>query len=118
MSAFTRSLAGLFSIISLLAPPAGAASLPAAATTPAEGTQLTTLTGTVLGANGQPQPGVCVFLVANRRLIAVTDAHGTFRLQVPTAATQHLQAEYVGLGSTRFDMDGQHPTPARVVLGQ
>jgi hypothetical protein len=29
-----------------------------------------------------------------------------------------LQAEYVGLGSTRFDMDGQHPTPARVVLGQ
>jgi hypothetical protein len=120
MSAFTRPFIALFSVVSLLAGPASAVSLPeaAASTAPAEGTQLTLLTGTILGADGQPRPGVCVFPITNRRLIAVTDAHGMFKLQVPAAATQHLQAEYVGLGSTRFDMDGQHPTPVRVVLGQ
>ncbi|MFD1872119.1 hypothetical protein [Hymenobacter bucti] len=120
MFAFTRPLLTLFSIVSLLAGPASAASLPGAAApaAPTEGTQLTMLTGTILGADGQPRPGVCVFLIANRRLIAVTDAHGTFQLQVPVAPTQHLQAEYVGLGSTRFDIDGQHPAPARIVLGQ
>jgi hypothetical protein len=86
--------------------------------TPTETTQFTILTGTILGAEGQPRPGVCVFPVADRRLIAVTDAHGTFKLQVPDAPMQHLQAEYVGLGSTRFDIDGQHPQPVRIVLGQ
>jgi hypothetical protein len=120
MSPFFRPLVTLFSVASLLAGSAQAASLPGTipSTTPAESTQSTMLTGTILGADGQPQPGVCVFLVANRRLIAVTDARGTFKLQAPAAATQHLQAEYVGLGSSRFDIDGQHPQPARIVLGQ
>lgn len=120
MSPFFRLFVTFFSVASLLAGSAQAASLPGTttSTTPAETTQSTVLTGTILGADGQPQPGVCVFLVTNRRLITVTDAHGTFKLQVPAAATQHLQAEYVGLGSSRFDMDGQHPQPARIVLGQ
>jgi len=120
MSPFFRPLITLLSVASLLAGSTQAASLPGTSTspTPAESTQFTMLTGTILGADGLPQPGVCVFLVANRRTIAVTDAHGTFQLQVPAAATQHLQAEYVGLGSSRFDIDGQHPTPARIVLGQ
>ena len=120
MSPFFRPLVTLLSVASLLVGSAQAASLPGttAPTTPAESTQLTMVTGTILGADGQPQPGVCVFLVANRRTIAVTDAHGTFQLQVPAATTQHLQAEYVGIGSSRFDIDGQHPAPARIVLGQ
>jgi hypothetical protein len=119
MFRFSHPLVALFSVASLLVGSAQAASLPGstAPTTTAESTQLTMLTGTILGADGQPQPGVCVFPVANRHLIAVTDARGTFQLQVPAAATQHLQAEYVGLGSTRFDIDGQHPTPVRIVLG-
>ncbi|MBJ6142008.1 hypothetical protein [Hymenobacter sp. BT559] len=118
MFTFARPFIALLSIVSLVAG-AQAAGRPGSATpsTVAEGTQLTILTGTILGADGLPQPGVCVFPIANRRLIAVTDARGTFQLQVPAAATQHLQAEYVGLGSTRFDIDGQHPTPARIVLG-
>lgn len=120
MFSFSHPLVALLSVASLLAGSAQAASLPGSTTptTTAESTQLTMLTGTILGTDGLPQPGVCVFLVANRRLIAVTDAHGTFQLQVPVAATQHLQAEYVGLGSSRFDIDGQHPAPVRVVLGQ
>jgi hypothetical protein len=120
MFALPRPLIVLFSIVSLLAGPTQAAGLPGTITPaePTESTQLTMLTGTITGTDGQPQPGVCVFLVANRRLIAVTDAHGTFQLQVPPATTQHLQAEYVGLGSTRFDIDGQHPAPVRIALGQ
>jgi hypothetical protein len=120
MFTFPRPLVVLLSVASLLAGSAQAAGLPSAISSsePVESTQSTTLTGTILGAAGQPQPGVCVFLVANRRLIAVTDAHGTFELQVPAASTQHLQAEYVGLGSTRFDIDGQNPKHVRVVLGQ
>jgi hypothetical protein len=120
MFSFSHPLVALLSIASLLAGPVQAASLPSttAPTTPVESTQSTMLTGTILGTDGQPQPGVCVFLVANRRVIAVTDARGNFQLQAPAATTQHLQAEYVGLGSSRFDIDGQHPTPARVVLGQ
>ncbi|RZK15442.1 MAG: hypothetical protein EOO56_22820 [Hymenobacter sp.] len=118
MFTFLRPLVVLLSVGSLLASSAQAATLPGTTPAPAESAQLTMLTGTILGADGQPQPGVCVFLVANRRLIAVTDAHGTFQLQVPAAATQHLQAEYVGLGSTRFDVDGQHPAPVRIVLGK
>lgn len=119
MFAFFRSFVVLIAAASLLAGPACAASsLPAATEPVAAAPQLTLLTGTILGADGQPRPGVCVFPIANRRLIAVTDAHGTFQLQVPIATTQHLQAEYVGLGSTRFDIDGQHPQPAKIVLGQ
>ncbi|TVT38418.1 carboxypeptidase-like regulatory domain-containing protein [Hymenobacter setariae] len=120
MFTFARPLVALLSIVSLVAGTAQAAGLPGTTTpnTPTESTQLTMLTGTILGADGLPQPGVCVFPIANRRLIAVTDARGTFQLQVPTATTQHLQAEYVGLGSTRFDIDGQHPAPVRIVLGR
>lgn len=120
MLCLSHPLVALLSVASLVAGPAQAAGLPGTAptTTPVENTQLTMLTGTILGTNGQPQPGVCVFLVANRRVIAVTDARGTFQLQAPVAPTQHLQAEYVGLGSSRFDIDGQHPAPVRIVLGQ
>jgi hypothetical protein len=120
MSPFFRPLVTFLSAASLFAGSAQATSLPAttATTTPTESTQSTMLTGTILGADGQPQPGVCVFLVSNRRTIAVTDARGTFQLQVPAATTQHLQAEYVGVGSSRFDIDGQHPAPVRIVLGQ
>jgi len=120
MFTFARPLVALLSIASLIAEPAQAANLPGSGSpsTSAEGSQLTMLTGTILGANGLPQPGVCVFPVTNRRLIAVTDARGTFQLQVPAATTQHLQAEYVGLGSTRFDIDGQNPAPVRIVLGR
>ncbi len=120
MFTLSRPFVVLLSVASLLAGSAQAAGLPSTITPsePVESTQFTTLTGTILGADGRPQPGVCVFLVANRRLIAVTDAHGIFQLQVPAAPTQHLQAEYVGLGSSRFEIDGQHPKPVRIVLGQ
>ena len=89
-----------------------------AASQPVESPHLVTLAGTIVGPDGQPRPGVCVFPTTSPRLLAVTDAHGTFQLQVPVAATLHLQAEYVGLGSTRFDVDGLHPQAIRIVLGQ
>jgi hypothetical protein len=107
-----------------VAKPAASSALPAPAAAqpetaqPAEGLHLVTLAGTIVGSNGEPRPGVCVFPTTNPRLLAVTDAHGTFQLQVPAAATLRLQAEYVGLGSTRFDVDGQHPQALRIVLGQ
>jgi hypothetical protein len=97
--------------------PAPAAAQPEAAQ-PAEGPHLVTLAGTIVGPNGEPRPGVCVFPTTNPRLLAVTDAHGTFQLQVPATAALRLQAEYVGLGSTRFDVDGQHPQALRIVLGE
>ncbi|MGI4735911.1 MAG: hypothetical protein ACRYG7_12115 [Janthinobacterium lividum] len=96
------------------APAATKAALPPADTAP----QLVCLTGTILTTTGQPYPGVCVFQTANHHLIAVTDAHGTFQLQVPAAPTLRLQAEYVGVGSVRMEVDGQHPQPIRIVMGR
>lgn len=97
-------------------PPAAAAkaALPRAETAP----QLVCLTGTILNAKGQPYPGVCVFLTSNYRLIAVTDACGTFQLQVPATSILRLQTEYVGVGSVRVEVDGQYPQPLRIVLGR
>jgi hypothetical protein len=75
--------------------------------------------GTILGADSQPRPGASVFPTSNPRLLAVTDAKGVFRLQLPaTAGTIHLQADYFGVGSSRIDVDGQHPQPIHIVLGQ
>lgn len=79
--------------------------------------QFVCLAGTILTAKGRPCPGVCVFPTSNYRLIAVTDAQGTFQLRVPAAATLYLQAEYVGVGSVRLAIDTQHPQPVHIVLG-
>jgi hypothetical protein len=100
----------------LLAGPASATkvALPPTETTP----KLVCLAGTILTDDGQPCPGVCVFPTSNHHLIAVTDARGTFQLQVPAAATLWLQAEYVGLSSTRIAVDTQHPQPMHIVLGR
>jgi hypothetical protein len=77
------------------------------------------ISGTVRGADGQPRPGVSVFPSNNPRLLAVTDAKGAFSLQLPaTAGTFRLQADYFGLGNSRFEVDGEHPQPVNIVLGQ
>jgi hypothetical protein len=77
------------------------------------------LVGTIVDPNGRPCAGVCVFPTFNPRLIAVTDATGTFRLQVPApAGPLYLQADYVGLGSRRVAVDSEHPQPVSIVLGE
>ncbi|MGI4863660.1 MAG: carboxypeptidase-like regulatory domain-containing protein [Janthinobacterium lividum] len=77
------------------------------------------LAGTVLGADGRPYPGVSVFPTTNPRLMAVTDAKGTFRLQVPASAGKmRLQADYFGVASSRVEVDGQYPQAISIVLGQ
>jgi len=77
------------------------------------------LVGTIVDPNGRPCAGVCVFPTFNPRLIAVTDATGTFRLQVPaTTGPFYLQADYVGLGSRRVAVDSEHPKPVSIVLGE
>lgn len=77
------------------------------------------LTGTIMGPQGQPCAGACVFPTFNPRLIAVTDAAGTFRLLVPAPeGPLYVQADYVGLGSRRVAVDAQHPQPVRIVLGE
>lgn len=75
------------------------------------------LAGLVLGADGQPCPGVCVFPTTNVRQIAVTNAQGAFQLQVPAHAALSLQAEYVGLGSTRIAIGAEPGPPVRIMLG-
>ena len=90
---------------------------PASATTPAA-LPLVCLAGLVLGANGQPCPGVCVFPTTNTHQIAVTDAHGAFHLQVLAHTALSLQAEYVGLGSTRVAIDGETLQPVHIILGR
>jgi len=91
----------------------------AAAPQPEAAPTVIDVVGTILGADGQPRPGVSVFPTANPRLLAVTDAKGTFKLQLPAAAgTIRLQADYFGVGSSRIDVDGQHPQPVHIVLGQ
>ena len=77
------------------------------------------LVGTIVDPSGRPCAGVCVFPTFNPRLIAVTDAKGTFRLQVPaTTSPLYLQADYVGLGSRRVAVDSEHPQPVSIVLGE
>lgn len=97
-------------------PPAAAAkaALPLTGTAP----QLVCLAGTILTADGRPCPGVCVFPTSNPHLITVTDARGTFQLQVPATPTLRLQAEYVGVGSVRLEVDAQHPQPIHIVMGR
>jgi hypothetical protein len=91
----------------------------AAAPQPEAAPSLITVVGTILGTDGQPRPGVSVFPTSNPRLLAITDAKGAFRLQLPaTAGVIHLQADYFGVGSSRLDVDGQHPQPVHIVLGQ
>jgi len=91
----------------------------AAAPQPEAAPSLITVVGTILGTDGQPRPGVSVFPTTNPRLLAITDAKGNFKLQLPvTAGTIRLQADYFGVGSSRIDVDGQHPQPVHIVLGQ
>ena len=86
---------------------------------PAATSRTLNLVGTIVDPTGRPCAGVCVFPTSNPRLIAVTDATGTFRLQVPaTAGTFYLQADYVGLGSRRVAIDSEHPQPVKIVLGE
>jgi len=80
--------------------------------------QLICLTGVVLNPHGQPCPGVCVFPTANARQMAVTDAQGNFHLQVPAQMALSLQADYVGLGSSRVTIDSRTPQLVHMVLGR
>lgn len=92
-----------------LAPPAPAVAAP----------RTIVLAGTIMGPQGQPCAGACVFPTFNPRLIAVTDAAGAFRLLVPAPdGPLYVQADYVGLGSRRVAVDAQHPQPVRIVLGE
>ena len=94
-----------------IARPAAVVSVPAEA-------RLMRLTGFVVGADGRPRPGVCVFPTTNVRQVAVTDAHGAFQLQVPAHTSLSLQAEYVGLGSTRVAVDGEPAQPVYITLAR
>ncbi|GAA4496193.1 hypothetical protein GCM10023172_09070 [Hymenobacter ginsengisoli] len=96
--------------------PAPASPAPAAIDLP--DTRLFCLAGLVLGADGQPCPGVCVFPTTNVRQIAVTNAQGAFQLQVPAHTALSLQAEYVGFGSTRVALDGHTAQPVHIILGR
>ena len=94
--------------------PVAAVAAPEAEATP----RSISVAGTIMGADGKPCPGACVFPTNNPRLIAVTDATGAFRLQVPaTTGSFSLQADYFGVGSRRVVVDGQHPQPVSIVLG-
>ncbi len=105
-----------------VARPAAAAPAPEAAPVapkPEAAPHSVLVAGTIVGTDGKPCPGACVFPTSNPRLIAVTDAMGTFRLQVPAAAGSFsLQADYFGVGSSRVAVDGQHPQPISIVLGK
>jgi len=85
-----------------------------AATSP----RLVCLTGVVLGLDGRPCPGVCVFPTHNPRHIAVTNAEGAFQLQVPARTAFSLQAELVGQGSSRVAIAGESAQPVAIVLGR
>ncbi|HET9505515.1 MAG TPA: carboxypeptidase-like regulatory domain-containing protein [Hymenobacter sp.] len=107
----------------LLASPAHAEAGPApAVATPAAtvaAPRTIVLAGTIMGPQGQPCAGACVFPTFNPRLIAVTDAAGNFRLLVPAPdGPLYVQADYVGLGSRRVAVDAQHPQPIRIALGE
>lgn len=80
--------------------------------------QLVCLTGVVLNPNGRPCPGVCVFPTTNAHQVAVTDEQGNFHLQVPAQMALGLQADYVGLGSSRVTIDSRTPQLVHIVLGR
>jgi hypothetical protein len=99
--------------------PAAAAPVAATAPQPAEAPRTVSVSGTILAPNGQPCPGVSVFPTFNPRLIAVTDAKGTFSLQLPApAGVFQLQADYFGVGSSRVTVDSQHLQAINMVLGK
>lgn len=97
---------------------ASRASLPT--TAPAAGARphLVCLAGVVLGADGRPGPGACVFPPASPRQIAVTNAQGAFQLQGPAYTAFSLQAELMGLGSSRVAIAGEPAQPVRSMLGR
>jgi hypothetical protein len=99
-------------------PGAGQSPLLLVGTAPAAMPRPVYLTGTVLDPNGQPCPGVCVFPTTNTHQIAVTNAQGAFQLQVLTHTALSLQAEYVGLGSSRMALADYSGQPVRFVLGR
>ena len=125
---YRSSLVVLLAACSLLARPTHAAGTPrpaapapvaaAPVADPVAAPRTLNLVGTIVDPNGRPCAGVCVFPTFNPRLIAVTDATGTFRLQVPVTGPFYLQADYVGLGSRRVAVDSEHPQPVRIVLGE
>lgn len=99
--------------------PLAPAAAPAPAPPPEATPRTIVLAGTVQAADGRPYPGVCVFPTSNPRLLAVTDATGAFRLQVPAPLGNiNLQADYFGVASRRVAVDAQHPQAIRIVLGQ
>jgi len=90
-------------------------------TLPAEATaspRLIYLTGVVLGLDGRPCPGVCVFPTTKPRQVAVTNAEGAFQLQVPARTAFSLQAELVGQGSSRVAIAGESAQPVSIILGR
>lgn len=101
----------------VVALPAATAAAPAAQPAVTE-SQLVFLTGVVVNPAGQPCPGVCVFPAANTHQIAVTDAQGTFHLQVPAQMALSLQADYLGVGTSRVTIDSQTPQLVHIVLGR
>ena len=50
------------------------------------------ISGTVVDANGAPVVGAAVVVVGNASIGAVTDANGTFRLNVPAGANINISA--------------------------
>ena len=80
--------------------------------------QVMYLSGTVVGADGLPCVGACVFATSNTHQIAVTDAKGIFKLSVPASTAVYLQADYFGLGSSRVAIGSQYSQPVRIILGQ
>lgn len=105
-------------LVALRAAGAGQPPLLLAAAAPAATPQrLLCLTGTVLDTDGRPCPGVCVFPTTDTHQIAVTNAQGDFQLQVRAHTALSLQAEYVGLGSSRVALPDYAGQPVRIVLG-
>lgn len=96
--------------------PAAAPAPPVAAVVAAP--QLVSLKGLVFDAQGRPSPGVCVFPTTDTHQIAVTDAQGNFQLQVPAQTALSLQAEYVGVGSSRVTVNTSAAQPVHIVLGR
>ena len=98
--------------------PAAGVESPAAVADATASPRLLCLTGVVLGLDGRPCPGVCVFPTNNPRHIAVTNAEGAFQLQVPARTAFSLQAELLGQGSSRIAIAGESAQPVAIVLGR
>ncbi|MGI4741509.1 MAG: carboxypeptidase regulatory-like domain-containing protein [Janthinobacterium lividum] len=80
--------------------------------------KLVCLAGVVLGPNGQPCPGACVFATTNTHQMTVTDADGNFQLQVPVQSALTVQADFMGQGSSQVAIDSHMPLPVRLVLAR